>query len=513
MAKNIGEAEGRYAQLESKRNIALGRAKECAKYTLPHLFLNEEESEVSKVQLPWNDIGTQGVNNLGSKLLLTLFPPNTSFFRILVDDVVFEEENRPEAKTETEEALSKYERRVMADVEAKGDRVVAFETLMHLLVGGNVLLHVEPDDGLKMFSLNNYVCRRDRKGNVLEIVVKESVSPKTLKDELAKRIPGHMAQENSDEKNVDIFTHIKRTSEHWEIYQEAQGKKIPGSRGTEPLDTPSWLPIRMIRASGKDYGFPYVEMYLGDLKTLDGLTQALTEGSAAAARLLILVAPNGTTSLKTIANAPNLAVVEGNREDISTLQMEKFHDFQVAQAQANKIEERLQAAFLLHASYQRQAERVTAEEIRRMAQDLEDALGGIYSMLSLEYQMPYIKARIAVLEKKGTLPSLPKDITRPTIITGLEALGRGHERSRLVAYVQTLQGLLGEEQAAAILDGNELARRLGAHDGVDLKGLIITKEQQEQQQEAHAEDQMNQDMMNNLGPEAIKQMGKQIPQA
>lgn len=501
-----GEAESRYEQLRMTRDIVLGRAKECAKYTLPFLFITEEDAEIKKVQLPWNDVGAEGVNNLASKLLLTLFPPNAPFFRIVVDDTVFEEEQRPEAKTAVEEALSKYERRILSSVEADGDRVRAFEAVINLLVGGNVLLHVA-SDGMKVFTLPHYVVRRDRAGNVLEIVVKESVSPKTLTEELQRRYKSPLVKSETDDKTVDIYTHIKRAPDKWAIYQEAEGKKIPGTDGHEPLDSPTWIPVRMIGVSGQDYGRSYVETYLGDLKSLDGLSEAILEGSVAAARVLLMVSPNGTTSLKAIAEAKNLDVIEGNQEEVHTLQLEKSHDFQVAAAQIEKLERRIEKSFLMHSSYQRQGERVTAEEIRRMAQDLEDSLGGVYSMLSLEFQQTYLKAKIARLEKKGVLPTLPKEITKPAIITGLEALGRGHERSRLVMYVQTLKETYGE-QILGILNPNEYARRLAAADGVDVEGLLKTEEEQQEEQEQAQQQQLIQQ----LAPEAINQMGGQQSQ-
>ena len=48
-------------------------------------------------------------------------------------------------------------------------------------------------------------------------------------------------------------------------------------------------------------------------------------------------------------------------------------------------------AFLLHTAIQRDAERVTAQEIRYMAEQLETAMGGVYSLLSQEFQLPLVK--------------------------------------------------------------------------------------------------------------------------
>jgi hypothetical protein len=84
-------------------------------------------------------------------------------------------------------------------------------------------------------------------------------------------------------------------------------------------------------------------------------------------------------------------------------------------------------AFLLNSAIQRNAERVTAEEIRYMAQELEAALGGIYSTLSQEFQLPFVTRVMFQMERQKKLPVLPEGLVKPAIITGVEALGRGND--------------------------------------------------------------------------------------
>ena len=93
-----------------------------------------------------------------------------------------------------------------------------------------------------------------------------------------------------------------------------------------------------------------------------------------------------------LGESPNGAIIEGSANDVSVLQVNKFADFRIAYDTMNRIETRLQLAFLLNSSIQRNAERVTASEIRFMAEDLEQALGGIYSILSQEFQLPLCNA-------------------------------------------------------------------------------------------------------------------------
>jgi len=504
MKASQGKVEGRYSQLKSDRTPYIRRAKEAAKLTLPMLEPIEVSTKVSKIITPYQGVGARGVNNLASKLLMALLPPNAPFFRLNVDEFVLEEQGGEDVKTEIQTALGKVERAIMQEIEVSSDRVAIFEALKHLIVSGNILLFVS-EKGMRVFQIGRFVIVRDPMGNPLEMITHEQVSPAALEPEFLSKLKAKddYKDRTNNEKVVNIYTHIIREGEEWEVHQEAMGETIPGSQGTHPLETSPWIPLRFNRIDGEDYGRGYVEEYLGDLKSLEGLTKAVVDGSAAAAKVLILVNPNGATRSKTIAEAPNLAVREGSADDVSVMQMQKHHDFSTAYQAMERIEQRLEFAFLLNTSIQRSGERVTAEEIRFMAGELESSLGGIYSILSQEFQMPYVNRRRHMLTRDGRLPELPKDIIKPTIVTGLEALGRGHDRNKLMGFLQTLGQTLGPESIQAYIHPNEAIARLAVSDGIDPVGLVKTQEeiQQEKQQ------QQAQQMTQSLGPEAMKQIG------
>lgn len=491
-------AAGRYSQLESVRWTVLERARDAAKLTIPALMPPDGHSYVSKLPTPYQGIGARGVNNLASKLLLALLPPNSPFFRMIVDDFTLEKmTQRPGMRAEVEKALNKYERAIMTKIEVLAIRVSIFEALKHLINDGNVLLHVTKE-GVRVFRLDQYVVVRDPSGNVIEIIVKESVTPLSLPEQIRKAAMGPGATDADAMKNVDVYTHIKRNPTQWTIYQEVNGLKIPGSIGQYPLKKSPWIPLRWTKIDGEDYGRGYIEEYLGDLRSLEGLTQAIVEGSAAAAKVLFLVNPNGTTQMKQIAEAPTGAIRPGRAEDVSVLQLEKFSDFQIAFKTIEMIQQRLSFAFMLNAAVQRNGERVTAEEIRFMAGELEDALGGVYSILSQELQYPLVVTLIHMMERAGDLPSLPKELVRPTITTGLEALGRGHDLNRLQLMLQQIAPL-GPEVIQQHLNISDYIARVGTSLGIDMDGLIRSPEELQQAQQMA----MMQQMMDKLGPKGM----------
>ena len=498
----------KYSSLSQRRQWFLTRAWDGAEITIPFI-LPRNSSLDQDLPTPFQGIGARGVNNLAAKLLLTLFPPNSPFFKFQIDDITLEELQAQRAPVE--EGLNAMERAVMDEVEAKAMRVPLNECLRHLIITGNALIHVDKDNKIRVFHLDQYVVRRDPQGEMLEVIVQEKMSRELYKDVFGSAPPnetGHAA--DSVERDLDLYTVVKRSNNKIKVFQEVHGKKIPNTDSVYPLDKNPWLPLRFSSIDGEDYGRGFVEEYLGDLRSLEGLAKAILEGSAAAARAVFLVRPNGTTKLKTISQAPNLAVRQGSADDVTVLQMQKFNDFRVAQETINQIERRLAAAFMLNQSVQRDAERVTAEEIRFLANELETSLGGIYSLLSHELQLPLIKRIISVLEREKKLPKLPEGTVEPVIITGFEALGRGNDANKLATFLQTAAQILGPESVLTYTNASDALKRLGVGFGIDMKGLIKPEEQVQQERQAAQQQQAMAQAGVAATPNAVNQAGEMI---
>ena len=482
-----------YENMASDRDVFLTRARTCAELTIPTLMPRDGHTGSTQYDTPYQAVGARGVNNLASKLLMTLLPPNSPFFRLTIDDFDLVE-LAGNARGKAEDALARIERSAAQVIESKAIRVPTFEMLKQLIVSGNALIHMPPEGGMKVFRLDRYVVKRDTMGNILKIIVKETISYEALPKEVQEALletEGY--QEQIEKKECDLYTCIKREGKKFMVHQEVHGVVIPKTTGSYPQDKLPWLALRFIAVDGNDYGRSYVEEIVGDLKSLEALTRAIVEGSAASAKLIFMVRPNGTTKIRNIADSTNGAIISGDANDVSTLQANKFNDFRVAQETMNTITQRLSYAFLLNSSVQRQAERVTAEEVRYMAQELETALGGIYSVLSQEFQLPLVNLLLAKMQKEGKMPKFPKDTLKPQIVTGLEALGRGQDLNKLQAFLQYLQPL-GQQIIAQELNIDDYIDRLGASLGIDTQGLIKSPEQKQQEMMAAQEAQQQQMM-------------------
>lgn len=506
-----------YEHLRSFRDPILERGRACAKLTIPSLLTEDGHGQDDDLEQPWQSLGARGVNNLSAKLLLTLMPANGSFFRLVVDIAELIKESQKAGQTvdkeDIEKRLAQVERIVMQELEVSGIRPSVFEALKHLLVVGNVLLHWPRKGGLKVYHLDRYVVCRDRMGKLLRIVVKESVSwqslPEGMQDILMETCgPASSATEKIDpQKPIDIYTTVHLKEGHWEEYQEIKGIEVPGSRGRYPEDKPAWFAPRMIKVDGEDYGRSFVEEYIGDLRALDALSQAVVEGSAGAAKMLWRVAPDCLTSPKEIAEAANGGFVVAQDNQIECIQAQKNADLAMATTTVDRLTRELSQAFLLNSSIQRNGERVTAEEIRLMANELEAALGGVYSLLSQEFQLPLVQRVMAQMELSKKLPALPKNLVKPAIVTGLEALGRGNDLQKLNLFVQNIQAI-SPEMASQSLNFDELFKRIATALSLEVDGLIKTPEQVAQERQAA----MMQQMAGQLAPEGMKMAGKMMEQ-
>lgn len=511
-------ARERYQQLSSLREPFVTRAKECSKYTIPMLFPEniDEKSGAGyeKIDTPYQSAGSSGVNCLSSKLLLSLFPSETSFLRLEPSAKVqssldkMENDEAQEYKNGIYQGFAKIEEMILKDINNGADRTVLKEFLNHVLVTGNGLLY-ESDTGLRFYPLNQYVVARDASGKILEIILREFIAPSLLKPEI-RILSTEQVTDNSDDSPIEVYTKVTRRDKNWEIHQEISDKTVPDSTGTYPIDACPWIAPRIIKVAGSAYGRSYVEEYLGDLKSLESLSESLILGSSVSSKVIFLVNPAGTTDETDLQDAASGDFVVGNAEDVSTLQVEKQSDFQTVLLATQTLRDSLSHAFLQNSAIQRNGERVTAEEIRYVAQELEDVLGGVYALLSQELQLPYVKAKLIKLMKSGIVAQISTDLIEPKIITGLDALGKRHDAGRITDFLKTIAENLGANAIAEYLDVTQVITKLALSMGVSTEGIVKSKEQLQQEQQQAQQQQMQQSMIDKGTGPAINQIGQYL---
>ena len=519
MVTKQASAKSRYDTLKTQRQRQLSRAYECAKLTIPSLLPEENEKPQKNddiaIEQPWQSIGAMGVNTLTAKMVLTLLPANSPFFMLSMGRKAREEllqlqgEEAEQFKAELEAGLQKVENEVIDNMETTRLRTNLFSVLKNLIVAGNALFNT---DTTNCYSLRNYVVQRDRSGNATLIILREMVSKRTLPDRFVTKLTDKAKRDGKDKlaDDLEIYTVVERKSkDRWESYQEVEGEEVPGTRGYYRDETNPWLALRMITVDGEDYGRSYVEELYGDLMSAEELTKAIVQGGMIASKLLWLVNPNGMTDIDDLQDAANGDFAPGMGTDVEALRTDKMADFQIAQQVLNSIEIRLERAFLMTASVQRDAERVTAFEIQVMSQEIEDVLGGYYSLMAQELQLPLVRRWMFKMQREGELPEFPEGTVEPVIVTGTDALGRGQDLTRLRGFAQDIVQL-GQALPALIqrVNDGELLTRLANGHNIDTAGLIKTDQEIAAEQEAAQQQAMQQSMIDKGTGPAIQAMSQ-----
>lgn len=494
-AENSGAAAGFYQSQTFRREPYLNRAREVAELTIPTLFRGQGEDGASDLVIPWNSIGAYCANTLASKIVFALFPPGRPNFkaeqdsRVLADLAQLPPNEQARIAGIMRSGLSKLEQDVTGAIEQDGDRARMYVAALRLLIGGNHGLHFYDDATVRGIPLERFVTVRDAQGNLLEWALQDGMDwrtiPSDIKDGLRTLGIPEPEPTTSGDKPVTVYTHGYLYGGKWQVYQEVLGMEVPGSRYTYDKDRLPYLFLPWILLDGEHYGRSYVEFYEGDLLTVESLTKTVGEGSAALARFIIMVSGTGMTNKKQVSSAKNGDVITGREADVYVLNSQgKGADFQVAKAEKDDAIGRLAKAFLLNSAIQRQGERVTAEEIRYAAQELEDALGGVYSQQVITWQMPYIQTKVRLLQKNKRVTPLPEGSVKITVTAGLAALARTAELSSLRTFAKVMAETYGPEAVKSFLKPSEFGNRVAAALGVDPVGLVPTEEELAEQSQA-----------------------------
>jgi hypothetical protein len=209
-----------------------------------------------------------------------------------------------------------------------------------------------------------------------------------------------------------------------------------------------------------------------------------------------------------LAQAGNGAIIQGRPEDIGVVQVGKTADFSTAYQMVLGLEKRLSDAFLIMSV--RNSERTTAEEVRMTQMELDQQLGGIYSLLTVEFLIPYLNRKLSEAQKNGQIPKLPKDLVKPTIVAGINALGRGQDREALVTFITTISQTMGPEATQTFINSEEYVKRLAASQGIDVLNLVKSMQEQQAEQQQAMQQQQQMEMTKQASSfAATEQKGEQ----
>ncbi|ARB11251.1 head-tail adaptor [Marinomonas phage CB5A] len=499
--------ENRYKKLSAKREPFLERARAFSNYTIPNLyplsFEGDNQGDGTE-QTGWQSIGAQCVSNLTNKLVMTLFPPHSTFARLEITPEakkVLREEDINEI--EQSKSLVNVEKEAMLEHERIAGRVAIGEAAKHLLVGGTTCLYMPKEGNLINYPMTRFVNRRDKSGKLLELITEEEKALDTFDEETQAVLKRSPMYDPSKDSNVRLYTKVSLKKGMYFIEQEAYGVQIGKSYRVTEENNP-FLVLRWESNYGEDYGRSLVEQFAGDFHAVQFLSEAIAKGMILMADIKYLVKAGATTDVDHLINSPTGEFVTGNLDDIGVLQLEKYADFTPIASVLDKYERRVGSAFLLGRAVQRDAERVTQAEIRRDAIEMEQSLGGAYSLLANTLQRPYFRLLLNRINFE-----LPERLVSTVLLTGIEALSKLSDADKYEQWsIAMQQGAALPEPIQAYVKWRDFATYHANQLSYDLP-FLMTEEEYGEKMKAMKEQQQQQ-AIQEAGVKAAPQMAGAI---
>lgn len=459
---------GEFLQGDYSREETMTRCERYAGWTIPTVFPDAPLMEYDEMQLDYQSVGAQAVTNLSNKIMMALFQPSRPFFRMNLTQEQRQDVLATGVKgAQIDAALAEAERAAMTNMNASNTRIIMHDVMKQLIITGNSLIYAPKDtkDLMVNYSLRDYIMKRDLRGRMIKCIIRETKSVSGLSDDLAAIA---VAAGYMPEDNVSIYTGIQKVGKNkFMVWQELEDicycHEAVGVY--KEADLP-WIPLTWDLARGKDYGTGLVELYSGDFHKLSNLSEAIVDYTTVMTDVKNLVNPAGMTDVRELTESPSGAYVHGREEDLYVHQPQVANVTDFLSHQFDQVARRIGAAFLLNTAVTRDAERVTAAEIRMQAQELEGSLGGVYTRLATELQLPLARRELRNLD------AVFKDID-PVIVTGLESLSRNSELDNFRAFMQDMIILADvPDEVKEWMEFKDVIAMLGAGHGVDYKKFL-----------------------------------------
>lgn len=482
------------------RRSMLTRIERYAALTIPKVCLPDGyDHNATDETHDYQSIGAQAVNHLSNKLMLSMFAPSRPFSKLVPG-------KRAKAQAaamkmtdiQLQQVLANGEREAIAALDNKGQRPRLFQVMRHLIVAGNVLLCLEKDQ-LRAIGLKNYVVKRNIRGEVMTIVIRE----KLKFDELDADIVALYSRNYTAESEVDFYKWIKREPNgSYTMTQWINGDQLPKKyNGRWPADRLPYLALTWDLADEADYGTGLVEEYSGDFEALSALSESVVDGAVLGTEYRWMVNPNGITQVEDLNNSENGDALPGLPSDVAPSQGGNPQAITVASEVLDRYERRVSRGFLMGSAVIRDAERVTQEEVRLTANELETAYGGVYSTLAASLQKPVAIWLFDTIELD--IKGADLDIT---IVTGLDALSRNGDLENFRLAMGDMASIAQvPDNLAPRVKWEEVGAFIGQGRNIDLSKFLMTDAEFAAKQQAEQVSRVEETVVTEAGTAAAKQ--------
>ncbi|UIW12846.1 MAG: collar, head-to-tail connector protein [Enterobacter phage ENC16] len=434
---------GLFTKLQDSSTLTA--AEQFAKWSLPTVFtkdLSGMDGKRSALHRDYQSLGAILINTASTKVVKALFPQGAPFFRFVDSNELAGVVGELGIQGEVPSVQAEVELAASSQVYKDEEYAAKLHATKLLMVTGNALEYRDKQrQRSHIYSIRDYAVKRNGSGDVMLIVLKERICVGDLPDEYRVQYDN-----KADYEDLELYTGVCREVREggavvYKVYQEVDNK---------PVGEPSYYPEKQCpytvlvwnRVNSEHYGRGLVEDYAGEFAKLSELSKALTLYEVEAMRFVNMTNSGSGVDIDKFNEAVTGDTVQtnapaGSNPGVWAYEGGVYQKIQVMQAEIASIEQRLARAFM-YGGNMRQAERVTAYEIRQNAQEAQEALGDAYSQLSSVWLTKL--AYLYCLELYPQMqPLLDLQAMTLNVVVGTAALNKAAQNDRLLEATQSLQ--------------------------------------------------------------------------
>ena len=481
----------------------VARCTDYAHWTLPQLMADFDSTRGQSrhvIERDYQEVGAMLVNHLSSKLAKLLFPVSTPFFRVKPSAELLAKASEQGKLAALASQLAKLELDASQRLFLNASYAQLIIALKHLIITGNVLMYRDSKtSSSRTYGLQSFTIRRDGAGKMMDCVLREFTTVEGLPYEVQEALRRtDRSKYSRPERNVELYTRIHREAmpggnARYTVSEQVDTVPI-GVESSYPEHLCPWHAPTWSLILGEHYGRGLVEDFAGGFAKLSDLSEAATLYGIEMMRVVHLVAAGSGTDIDDLARAEQGQYIRGDQQSVAAHESGDAAKLREVRAEIEAVFSRLARAFMYQANT-RDAERVTAYELQRDAQEAEFALGGAYSALADGIQIP-LAAVLITEESPEALEGLVTGDLRTHIMAGIPALGRSSDVQNLLLAVQEAGTIVPAlAQLDQRFDPQKLVDLIMSGRSVDVKALHRTEQQMQelaaaQQQAAQGQQQI-----------------------
>ena len=446
----------RYKILDSLRTNKLERARYCSSLTVPSILPPEGWTEQMQLPQPFSSVPARGVTAMASRMLSALLPLNDMpFFK-------FELSSGVSPDPEIDRYLEELSYQVYNKLASGNLRESIYQVLQHLIVVGDAMLIMDDEMNFRLIRLDRFVCRNDVYGNMEECIYIEYESLPEAMEDTSSLLDSTLDEEDKQGYRV-IYNRLVMQDKVWYLTrQDNHGNHLEGGQ----YIAPPFIMLKWSTVPGENYARSHCEDIIGDIKTLEAFTEALTTGISAASTFWMGVDPAGITEIDDMAGTPTGGFVSARMNEVHTISPAATINpqIQATQTGVDILRREVGRAFLLDSASIPSGERVTATAVRMIGQELEHVLGGAFSAIARDLMEPIVKRTVFLMTSNGEIDERlqqmfsGEDLLNVQIVTGLQALSRDSDLQKLMQMGEMVRNL--PEPAAMMFRWDEYGRAL-----------------------------------------------------